>query len=251
MYTLGLYLGFGHIPLVAWNPDKSIRMLESSGYGAYPLMLGEKFDYYNTIFDPTSPLTYQPYTNYADLQRLTYSSDSLDVVIASDVFEHVREDAKGFQELYRVLKRGGLFIMTVPYHHDMEQTIVRVEIDGNRDIHMLPPEYHGGGEQMLAYRIYGRDLFDCLRSVGFGIGYLETELPEYGIGNQYVFVAIKDSAIDLGKFHFMPNSSQWKDLKVSPLILFRLSVAFKYNWKSFRVFASALLQKLRNLSGSK
>ena len=110
MYTLGLYLGFGHIPLVAWNPDKSIRMLESSGYGAYPLMLGEKFDYYNTIFDPTSPLTYQPYTNYADLQRLTYSSDSLDVVIASDVFEHVREDAKGFQEIYRVLKRGGLFI---------------------------------------------------------------------------------------------------------------------------------------------
>jgi hypothetical protein len=32
------------------------------------------------------------------------------------------------------------------------------------------------------------------------------ELPEYGIGNQYVFVAIKDSAIDLGKFHRLPNS---------------------------------------------
>lgn len=247
MYMLGLCLGFRGIPVVAWEADKSLCILESSGYGFYPLLLKDKFDYYNTIFDPDSSLTRQPHTNRADLQQLAYPDGCLDAVIASDVFEHVREDDRAFKEICRVLKRSGFLIMTVPYHHDAEQTVTRVRIDGDRDVHLMAPEYHGGGEQTLTYRVYGRELLDKLRSVGFSVAYLEIEIAEYGIGKQHVFAAVKDSAIDLSRLHQATEMGGRQSVKASPLIMYRLSVFLKYNFKSVRAFASAFLKRLKDL----
>ncbi len=50
----------------------------------------------------------------ADIVDLPYPEESFDVVTCFDVFEHVKEDAKAVQEIYRVLKKGGLMVFTVP-----------------------------------------------------------------------------------------------------------------------------------------
>lgn len=59
MYVLGKCLG-REVPAAAWSSDKRIKILESSGRSLYPLILDEKFSYYNTEFDPNSDLMKVP-----------------------------------------------------------------------------------------------------------------------------------------------------------------------------------------------
>ena len=48
--------------------------------------------------------------------ELPFASSSFDLVIASDVLEHIEEDAKAVSEIARVLRSGGAFIFSVPAH---------------------------------------------------------------------------------------------------------------------------------------
>jgi SAM-dependent methyltransferase len=47
---------------------------------------------------------------------LPFLSSSFDVVVASDVLEHIEDDARAVAEIARVLRPGGAFIFTVPAH---------------------------------------------------------------------------------------------------------------------------------------
>jgi SAM-dependent methyltransferase len=49
-----------------------------------------------------------------DASRLPFADRSFDVVVASEVLEHVRDDAEVLAELARVLRPGGTFVVTVP-----------------------------------------------------------------------------------------------------------------------------------------
>ena len=245
IYVLGKCLGTSGIPLAAWSSHKEIRMLESSGRGPYPMMLKEKFEYINTEYQPAASLMQQPSNRYADFQQLAFPDQQFDYVIATDVFEHIREDEKAFGEVYRVLKTDGVFIMTVPYNHDWEKTLVRVRTEGEKDIFLLPAEYHGGGGQTLAYRTYGRDLLERLRQHGFSVGCLELEIPQYAIVRQFLFVGVKSSYLDLSKFHSETiDENAYATIRASPLILFRTFLFVKYNMLSFFHFGSEVLRKL-------
>jgi SAM-dependent methyltransferase len=210
-------------------------------------MLREKFEYYNTEYDPKSPLTAQPFTAFADFENLAYQDEQLDYVIATDVFEHVRQDDKAFSEVFRVLRKNGAFIMTVPYDHEWEETLVRVKPEGDKDIFLLPPEYHGGGGQTLTYRKYGRDLLKRLQQHGFSVGYIDIEVPRFCIPRQFVFIGVKSSAIDLGKFYSVVDTGGSEHgPKASPLILFRLFVTLKYNMLSVRHFVPEFIRKIKS-----
>ncbi|MGH8627455.1 MAG: class I SAM-dependent methyltransferase, partial [Gammaproteobacteria bacterium] len=70
----------------------------------------------------SAPLPHQ------DLESLTYPSSFLDLVISSDILEHVRRPAVAFQEIARVLKPGGRHIFTVPLQHPLPAvTVARVD----------------------------------------------------------------------------------------------------------------------------
>ena len=49
-----------------------------------------------------------------DACNLGFADDSFDRIIASEVFEHVPDDAAAFAELTRVLRPGGIMAVTVP-----------------------------------------------------------------------------------------------------------------------------------------
>jgi ubiquinone/menaquinone biosynthesis C-methylase UbiE len=49
-----------------------------------------------------------------DLTYLAFSNSSFDLVLCSDVLEHVQNDELAFSELARVLKPNGMLILTVP-----------------------------------------------------------------------------------------------------------------------------------------
>jgi len=49
-----------------------------------------------------------------DLNNLPFKTESVGLIIAMDIFEHLGDDTKGIIESYRVLNKEGIFILTVP-----------------------------------------------------------------------------------------------------------------------------------------
>ncbi len=49
-----------------------------------------------------------------DLSFLPIKTNSLGLIIATDVFEHLENDKKGIEECYRVLKKEGILFLTLP-----------------------------------------------------------------------------------------------------------------------------------------
>ena len=50
-----------------------------------------------------------------DIFRLPFSSNKFDAIILSEVLEHLDKPQNALQEIYRVLKPSGLFVVSVPY----------------------------------------------------------------------------------------------------------------------------------------
>ena len=136
-----------------------------------------------------------PNATNQNLEQLTWPDARFDLVITSDVMEHVRVDQRAHREIRRVLRAGGVYLFTVPHHRGAE-TFHRIDVvdpdDPSRDVALAPPEYHGDanaadGQGALAYRAYGAELDDELRGLGFEVEYLNADVPEHGILNTELF----------------------------------------------------------------
>lgn len=104
-----------------------------------------------------------------DLQKLSFPSESFDVVISSETMEHVRRPWQGFSEVYRVLKAGGFYVFTIPYRDD-RFTRSRVDTSGEEDKCLMEKIYHQDPyrpEDSLVYTDFGVDLPERLRPIGF------------------------------------------------------------------------------------
>ncbi len=186
----------GSAPIYAWPRDQHLRILEPSGRGPYPSMLEDRFQYHGIEYDPSRVDSDHPRRGYGDIQRLHFADESYDLVIASDVFEHVRDDDAGFTEILRVLRHGGALVLTVPYEHEKPTTVARVDISGETDVNVLPPVYHSGGGLTLVYRDYGRDLLTKLRGIGFTVMHVDAADAEQGITRQSLILAFKADFVE-------------------------------------------------------
>lgn len=138
-----------------------------------------------------------------NLECLTFADSSIDIVITSDVMEHVRLDKQAHHEILRVLKPGGAYVFTVPHDRSRQETLVRVQVtdpaDSSKDKHLLEPEYHGDtnseeGSGVLSYRVYGTELDTYLAGLGFEVKYSKEELAASGILNTELFYCRKLNA---------------------------------------------------------
>lgn len=130
-----------------------------------------------------------------DLEHLTFPDEMFDLVITEDVFEHVRRPGEAFKEVRRVLRPGGHHVFTIPFYFD-RRTVTRVKAEGEEDVLLLPPEYHGDTlrEKILVYTDFGYDLLDRLSALGFATSIslsLHRDAVLYGIADSYVFVSRK------------------------------------------------------------
>lgn len=129
-----------------------------------------------------------------NLEALTFGDASFDVVITSDVMEHVRLADRAHREIRRVLRPGGIYLFTVPHFRDRDETVMRVRIndpeDPERDEDILPREYHPDASESgraLAYRHFALDLDRELEELGFIVDYEKTDRPELAILNTELF----------------------------------------------------------------
>jgi SAM-dependent methyltransferase len=90
---------------------------------------------------------------------------SFDLVVTSDVFEHVLEPAKAFAEIARTLRPGGAHIFTVPWYWWKETLVRAVRKDDGSILNLEPPDYHGNPideNGSLVITEWGRDLCDFI-----------------------------------------------------------------------------------------
>ena len=105
-----------------------------------------------------------------NLEQLTFPDNSFDVIINSDVLEHVADIEKALSEIKRVLKPGGLHIFTIPVDHQLQRTTERAKLIDGKTVHLLPPEIHGDTIRdagILAFRDFGVDVLNYLTRPGF------------------------------------------------------------------------------------
>ena len=98
----------------------------------------------------------------ADICNLPFDDNSFDVVFCNHVLEHIINDTKAMQELYRVLKKGGFGIFQIPQDLSREKTFEDNTITNRRERAEIFGQYDH-------VRVYGRDYFNKLRSVGFAV----------------------------------------------------------------------------------
>lgn len=98
----------------------------------------------------------------ADICELPFSDNTYDIIFCNHVLEHIPDDTKAMKELYRVLKSGGMAILQIPQDLSRETTF---EDDSITD----PVERAKIFGQYDHVRVYGRDYFDKLRSIGFKV----------------------------------------------------------------------------------
>lgn len=136
---------------------------------------------------------------HQDLMNLSLSNESVDLVISSDVFEHIPDPYKAHKEVYRVLKSGGRHIFTVPFYQteflDEDRTIINSK--GNT-VFLKEPIYHEDSirpeKGALVYKIFSLEMLIKLRKIGFRTNLYHLYKPLYGIlgPNAIVFETIKD-----------------------------------------------------------
>ena len=87
----------------------------------------------------------------ADICNLPFESDSFDIILCNHVLEHIPDDTKAMQELYRVLRPGGWSIFQVPQDLKRETTYEDDSITDKKERAKVFGQYDH-------VRIYGRGL---------------------------------------------------------------------------------------------
>lgn len=98
----------------------------------------------------------------ADICNLPFQDNSFDVIFCNHVLEHIPNDTKAMQELFRVLKKGGFGIFQIPQDISREKTFEDASITDKIERTKIFGQYDH-------VRVYGRDYFNKLRSVGFAV----------------------------------------------------------------------------------
>ncbi len=172
-----------------------LRILDTDAFSATSKMLRGLPGYVVSSFEPGKPLDTLIAPNHynIDLERIGFGDRSFDVVLTSDVMEHVRDIESAHREIARILKPGGCYVFTVPYDPGCPTHHVLVETDGERNTYLVPPQYHGdpltGG--ILAYRVFGRGIFGDLERRGLSADFRSINDPAALISDGDVFVATK------------------------------------------------------------
>lgn len=118
---------------------------------------------------------------HMDIQNLPYDDNSFDLVICNHVLEHVPNDSKAMEEIYRVLDKNGKAILQVPISPVLKETISDTSISDSK----TREEKFGQRDHV---RLFGTDYTSKLQSTGFTVTTLklQSEYPKFGFNPKEV-----------------------------------------------------------------
>lgn len=113
-----------------------------------------------------------------DATCLALPNTSFDLIICSHVLEHVKNDIRAIEDMFRVLKSGGVCYILVPFDKNRKNTIEYQKPNPLEPLHV---------------RSYGLDVTDRIKSAGFRVSILNLvsecnrdEITHYGLGTEEV-----------------------------------------------------------------
>ena len=96
----------------------------------------------------------------ADICNLPFEDNSYDIILCNHVLEHIPDDTKAMQELYRVMKPGGYGVFQIPQDLSRQTTFEDDSITDKKERAKIFGQYDH-------VRVYGFDYFNKLREAGF------------------------------------------------------------------------------------
>ena len=129
------------------------------------------------------------------LEALTFADNTFDLFITQDVMEHVFNPAAAFREIARVLKPGGMHILTVPLVNKCKPTCRRAEREADGTIrHIAEPSYHGNpidDKGSLVTMDWGYDIVEFIRNEsGLSAHMVTIDEIERGIRAEFIEVLV-------------------------------------------------------------
>ena len=132
-------------------------------------------------------------TRSENLEKLTFPSESFDIFITQDVFEHIFDPQSAAKEIARVLSPGGVHVFTAPKYRGLRKSYKRAQmLDDGSICHIHEPEYHGnpvGDGKSLVTWSYGDD-FEQLLSEWTGLTVVTYVTRDKGLGIDGEFIEV-------------------------------------------------------------
>ena len=114
-----------------------------------------------------------------DATRMAFASCVADVLVSCDMLEHIPDDRRALAEFHRVLRPGGMAILTVPQSDAAAATIEDASID-------TPEARAREYGQTDHVRNYGADFIDRVRDAGFSVTMFGASALEPGVVTRHV-----------------------------------------------------------------
>jgi SAM-dependent methyltransferase len=144
----------------------------------------------NPLYD-TADLMQAGVTHKVDITDVPLPGASYDVVMANHVLEHIPDDRQAMRELFRLLKPGGVALLTVPINPTRQETYENPAITGD-----AARWAHFSAHDHLRY--YGLDFADRLAEAGFWVTTFRVSPEEevrYGLlRDEWAYIARKPDA---------------------------------------------------------
>jgi len=136
---------------------------------------------------------------HENLEQTSFEDAAFDLIITSEVMEHVPDALKAEREIVRLLRPGGLYAFTVPLDpYGPDDIILSVKRPDGIIVHFGEPVYHGDPrrqEGVLAYRIFAaRALERRFRDLGCTLTTYRVWSQAYGILGNYAWVHVARKA---------------------------------------------------------
>lgn len=178
--TPGLLKPFVKILHIAPEPGLS-KYLKSIGKIAYKsgVKYHEGFYYGNNI-----PLF--------DILNLPFDNNRFELVVCNHVLEHIENDKRAMEEIFRVMQPGAKAILQVPWSPLLKETIEDPSITD-------PKEREKNFGQFDHVRLYGSDYPERLRKVGFEVEIVTLEQLNIKVDYQNKICIIPNEVIFIAK----------------------------------------------------
>lgn len=185
------------------QPPENFTVYNTEAHGEVHKLLANKFgaaaytasEYVSPSAEPGSmQQSTFGMVRHEDLRALSFPSNSFDLVLSAEVFEHIPEPYVALKEVFRVLKPGGSYIWSVPMNsatHAKDVQLSMLNAAGQRfdaaDPALKSPQFHGdpmapeGG--IVVFQIFGAgELLPKMCEIGFAYTHAYSTYNEkYGI----------------------------------------------------------------------
>lgn len=138
---------------------------------------------------------------HENLMNTSFPDSTFDLVLSTEVFEHIPDPYQAHREIYRILKPGGAHVFTVPFtsqSKDMVMSVMDPNSGAITHVHPDAPQYHGDAlraDGVIVFVLFGDEMLSKLCDIGYDVNvvnqYTNPAYGIYGYNSGLSFIAVK------------------------------------------------------------